>query len=99
MFVRGVQKKGGLGSSPRREKNMSFLFKCLKWPILTEMTALYEIYLYIFLLTKGGYPPCGAEDPLRAETLHNDWTNVALAQLLVRRRASTWRWWTGIVPT
>ena len=85
---------------------MSFQFKCYKWHILTEMTAIYGIYLYIFLLTKGDIPPCGAEwgvwtppapnpDPLRAETLHNDWTNVALAQLLVRRRASTWRWWTA----
>ena len=33
---RGV---GGLGVLPREKKIKSFKFECLKWPILTEMTA------------------------------------------------------------
>ena len=54
----GSKRKGVL---PQEKKKQSFQFKCLKWPILTEMTAKYGIYFY-FLCQQGvDIPRCGAE--------------------------------------
>ena len=56
----GVPKGWESGGPPRRKKSKNF--ECLKWPILTEMTAKPGIYCHFSLPTRrGGYPPCGAE--------------------------------------
>ena len=63
MFERGgggPKRVGGLGVLPEEKKIQSFTFLCLKWPILTEKTVKYRKY-FLFLPTRGGYPPCGAE--------------------------------------
>ena len=47
MFEKGGSKGGASGGPPPGEKKFKiFQFKCLKWPILTEMTAKYGIYFY-----------------------------------------------------
>ena len=58
-----VQKGWGVWwSSPQGKKIKSFKFKCLKLPILTEMTAISKIYFYFFSQQEGNTPPpCGAE--------------------------------------
>ena len=62
---------GGLGSSPRREK-ISFKFECSIWPILAEMSKIWDIYK--FFCQQGGDIPTvvlrwGGPDPPLAETL------------------------------
>ena len=65
MFERGGgSKKGGWsGGPPTGENKSEFQYnQCLKWPILTEITAKYGTYFYLlYQQGGGGYPPLGAE--------------------------------------
>ena len=79
MFERGVQKGwGGVNLGVIRV----FKFRCLKWPILSEMTVKYAKY-FIFSCQQGifscqqgggGYLPCGGGggcgNPGVSATLH-----------------------------
>ena len=42
---------------PQGKKNSKFSIKCLKWPILTEMTAKYRIYFHFLYQQEGDIPP------------------------------------------
>ena len=52
--LNGGSKWGGESGGPTTgEKIQSFKFQCLTWPILTEMTPKYGIYIF-FLYQQGG---------------------------------------------
>ena len=53
MFEWGSPKGVGVWGRPPGEKNQIFQLYCLKWPILTEMSAKYGKY-YFFLCQQGG---------------------------------------------
>ena len=63
----GIQKGWGSGGPPA---DFFLKFQCLKWPILTEMTAKYGIYLHFLCL----YFPVSGESPPHLPG-ENQWQN------------------------